>query len=141
MKVHRSVTVHVPADRAFRAFTEEIGQWWPASFTFIEKDHQNTVLEPSVGGRLYQTGADGSEHVIGEVRAYEPPSRVLFTWGQPDWEGTTEVEVRFTEEGEGTRVDLEHRGFETVGPKGEESFKEYNGGWVDVLGYYEKHAA
>ena len=141
MKVNRSVTVPVPADRAFRAFTKEMGRWRPASFTFIEKGHRDTVLEPNVGGRLYQTGADGNQHVIGEVRVYEPPTRVLFTWGQPDWEGTTEVEVRFTEESGATRVDLEHRGFESVGPKGEDSFKEYDGGWVEVLRHYEKFAA
>ena len=49
--------------------------------------------------------------------------------------------MRFTEESGATRVDLEHRGFESVGPKGEECINEYDGGWVEVLRHYEKFAA
>jgi uncharacterized protein YndB with AHSA1/START domain len=141
MTVRRSVTVSVPAERAFQAFTEEIGQWWPLAqgFAFLGEKAKDMILEGRVGGRLYERGSDGTEHVIGEVRTYEPPSRVLFTWNDSD--GSTEVEVRFTQEDGATRVDLEHRGFESLGPKADEAFNSYNEGWVGVLGFYEKHAA
>jgi uncharacterized protein YndB with AHSA1/START domain len=140
MIVKRSVTVSVPPDRAFEAFTAEIGRWWPLpGFSFGDTPANDMVLEGKEGGRLYQLWPDGREHLIGEVRAYEPPSRVMFTWNGS--EGSTEVEVRFVEEGGATRVDLEHRGFEALGPKAEEAFNSYNGGWVEVLGHFEKHAA
>jgi uncharacterized protein YndB with AHSA1/START domain len=141
MIVRRSVTVSAPAERAFRAFTEEIGRWWPLAqgFAFLGEKAEDMILESRVGGRLYERGSDGTEHVIGEVRAYEPPSRVLFTWNDAD--GSTEVDVRFSPEDGATRVDLEHRGFESLGPKGEEAFNSYNEGWVGVLGFYEKHIA
>jgi uncharacterized protein YndB with AHSA1/START domain len=139
--VKRSVTVSVSPERAFQAFTEEIGQWWPLAqgFTFLGDNHKDMFLEGREGGRLYERGADGAEYLYGEVRAYEPPSRVMFTWN--DREGSTEVEVRFVDEDGATRVDLEHRGFESLGPKAEESFNSYNEGWVGVLGFYEKHTA
>jgi uncharacterized protein YndB with AHSA1/START domain len=51
------------------------------------------------------------------VLAYEPPTRVVFSWDinlqwqiETDHERTSEIEVRFTAEGDNrTRVDLEHR--------------------------------
>lgn len=142
MIVKRSVTVSIPADRAFEAFTAEIGQWWPLpGFSFGDTPAKDMVLEGKEGGRLYQVFVDGKEQLIGEVRAYEPPSRVVFSWGDPGWEQTTEVEVRFVDQGGATRVDLEHRGFEVLGPKGEEAYNMYDGGWVEVLRHYEKHAA
>lgn len=49
-----------------------------------------------------------------------------------DWEPPeTELEVRFAADGEATRVELEHRGFETYGPDGRASYDE---GWDAVLG-------
>jgi hypothetical protein len=50
-----------------------------------------------------------------------------------------EVAFLFTQEDGATRVDLEHRGFESLGPKADEAFNSYNDGWVGVLGFYEKH--
>jgi uncharacterized protein YndB with AHSA1/START domain len=45
-----------------------------------------------------------------------------------------EVEVRFTPEGDGTRVDLEHRGWETLGVEAADARASYEGGWRTVLG-------
>lgn len=142
MKVNKSLTLSVPADRAFRAFTEDIGRWWPLpGFSFGDQPAEDMILEGKVGGRLYQRFPGGTEYVIGEVRAFEPPSRVVFTWSTPDWKEPTEVEVRFSEKGGATKVDLEHRGFEALGDAAQEAHGTYDGGWVEVLRFYEKHAA
>jgi uncharacterized protein YndB with AHSA1/START domain len=143
MKVNKSVTVNVPPDRAFEAFTKEIGSWWPLDkgFSFLGENQKEMFLEEKVGGRFFERGQDGTEYLIGEVRAYDPPSRVLLSWNHPDIRASTEVEVRFTEQRGATRVDLEHRGFEALGPKAEEEFKSYDGGWVEILRHYEKHAS
>jgi uncharacterized protein YndB with AHSA1/START domain len=54
----------------------------------------------------------------------------------PDAEAATEVEVRFTPDGAGTRVELEHRGWERLGATAAESREGYNGGWNEVLARY-----
>jgi uncharacterized protein YndB with AHSA1/START domain len=145
MRVRRSVTVKVPAERAFRAFTEEIGTWWPLAegFAFAGDRYQDMFLEGQEGGRIYELSRDGREYPIGTVTAYDPPIRVVFTWGEgtEEWAGHTEVEVRFTEEGGATRVDLEHRGFEQIGPAAEETHGTYATGWAAVLDRYRLHAA
>lgn len=142
MIVRKSVTVNVPADRAFRAFTDEIGQWWPLDkgFSFGGELAKDMFMERREGGRLYERFSDGTEYLYGNVLAYEPPTRVVFSWPSEAAE-PTEVEVRFTPEGESTRVDLEHHGFERLGEQAEKAFGEYDQGWVEVLGHFEKYAA
>jgi hypothetical protein len=49
--------------------------------------------------------------------------------------------VRFTGEGEGTRVELEHRGWERMGERGEEARGHYDDGWATVLGAFEDKAS
>jgi hypothetical protein len=48
----------------------------------------------------------------------------------------TEVEVRFLQEGSGTRVELEHRGWERLAEGGAAKRDDYDGGWDFVLGKY-----
>ena len=132
--VRRAVTVERPLEDAFRVFTEGLGNWWPVATHSIAKDAVETVvMEGHAGGRLYERTTDGAENDWGRMLVWEPPRRVAFEWhitGAP-----TEVEVRFTPEGGGTRVDLEHRGFERVA-NGTERRESYNTGWVKVLGRY-----
>src|ERR671923_224894 len=89
-------------------------------------------------GLVTERRTGGEEHGWGRMLVWEPPRRVAFEWhitGVP-----TEVEVRFTPAGQGTRVDLEHRGFERV-ENGAERRDSYSSGWVTVLGRYAAAAA
>jgi uncharacterized protein YndB with AHSA1/START domain len=136
--VRRAVTVERPLEEAFRVFTEELASWWPVETHSIAKEAVETVvMEGRVGGRLYERAGDGAECDWGRLLAWEPPHRVAFEWqitGVP-----TEVDVRFTPDGEHTRVDLTHRGFERL-ENGAARRESYNGGWVTVLGRYESAA-
>jgi uncharacterized protein YndB with AHSA1/START domain len=144
MKVTRSVSVGVPPERAFAIFTEEIGKWWPLAegMAFAGDRWQDMVIEGREGGRVYERARDGEIFHIGSVIVFEPPQRLVFTWGEAteEWAGSTEVEVRFTEENGGTRVDLEHRAFESIGPDAERTMEEYGRGWPVVLGRFAQHA-
>ena len=52
---------------------------------------------------------------------------------EPAVEGETEVEVPFLQEGEGTRVTVEHRGFERLGPAADAATRQYGGGWPRLM--------
>jgi len=71
------------------------------------------------------------------VLTWEPPARVVIAWHvSPDTPAPTEVEVRFTPDGEGTRVDLEHRNWERAGEAGAGMRDGYDSGWDAVLAPY-----
>jgi uncharacterized protein YndB with AHSA1/START domain len=114
--VTRSIVVDAPVERAFNVFTEDIGSWWPPEHHIIQT-MSHMVFEPKVGGHVYDVATDGSECRWSRVLAYEPPSRVVFSWDistqwqvENDPSKTSEVEVRFVPEGDRrTRVEIEHR--------------------------------
>src|SRR5439155_14518081 len=85
----------------------------------------------------------GDEAVWGTILAFEPPHRLVFDW-HPGYEPgapKTEIEVRFTPEGEGTRVELEHRGWERLADRGPEVRLSYEDGWAYVFGRLYAEAA
>jgi uncharacterized protein YndB with AHSA1/START domain len=120
-QVRVSVSVAVPPDVAFEIFTNEIDRWWRRGPAFRMAGSRRGFIrmEPGVGGRLFESveSDDGNESVFvaGFVRVWEPPSRVLFTWGHGRFEpGKTEVDVTFTPSPPGTLVTVVHRGWSTV---------------------------
>jgi uncharacterized protein YndB with AHSA1/START domain len=115
--IRHDVTVDAPQVHAFRVFTERFGDFKPREHNLLDVPIAETVLEPRVGGHIYDRGVDGSECRWARILAYEPPGRLVFTWDiGPTWQLETdpdrasEVEVRFIPEtAERTRVILEHR--------------------------------
>ena len=144
--VQHSVVVQAPIERAFRVFTEDFGRFKPPEHNLLGVEIAETVFEPRVGGHLYDRGVDGSECRWARVLAYEPPTRVVFSWDiSPQWQieadpsRTSEVEVRFIAESEQrTRVELEHRNLERHGDgwEGVRAGVDAGEGWPLYLSRY-----
>jgi uncharacterized protein YndB with AHSA1/START domain len=115
--VRRSIVVEAPVQHTFSVFTEDIGSWWDPGHHLIADTFDHMVFEPRVGGHIIDVAVDGSECRWSRVLAYEPPSRIVFSWDinlqwqlESDPARTSEIEVRFTALDAGrTQVDLEHR--------------------------------
>jgi uncharacterized protein YndB with AHSA1/START domain len=121
--VQSSIVVDAPIERAFSIFTDGIGTWWPPEHHILQAELAEMVFEPRQGGHIYDRGVDGSECRWARVLAYEPPTRVVFSWDismrwqiESDAQRTSEVEVRFIAESpHRTRVELEHRNLDRHG--------------------------
>jgi len=105
-------------ERTFAAFTDEIGAWWrPNSlFRFTDREEARLAFEPDPPERLVEVGHDGERFEIGPVIEWDPPSLLVFGWRQtgfPD-DRSTEVSVRFEPVDEGTRVTVEHFGWDEI---------------------------
>lgn len=136
--VRKSVRVSRPVEEAFGLFTTRIATWWPLPTHSVAGDRAAAVvMEPREGGRIYERAEDGTITYWGEVLVFEPPHRLVVAWQpNPEAPAATEVEVAFAPEEGGTRVDLEHRGWERLGERAELARTEYDSGWDGVLGLY-----
>ena len=122
--VRRQISVHVPIESAFAVFTERFGDFTPPEHNLLGAPITETVFEPRVGGTIFDRAVDGAECHWARILAYEPPTRVVFSWDiGPGWEiefdpeCTSEVEVRFiAETPQRTRLELEHRHIDRHGP-------------------------
>lgn len=134
-------TIEVPCDSetAFRIFVENIATWWPldghsvsAMAGFVAK---SVVLEPRVGGRVYEIAHDDLHHQWGTVRGFKPAEELTIDWhiNVPP-EQATQVHVLFTQlNNVGTRVDLTHSNWEVLGDRASGMRDGYNNGWVNVF--------
>jgi uncharacterized protein YndB with AHSA1/START domain len=143
--VRRDILVQVPPERAFAVFTQGFDRWWPRSHHIGAAEMGEAVIEPRADGRWYERGVDGSECTWGEVLAYDAPRRLVLSWHlngewayDPDPAHASEIEVTFTPDGDGTRVELVHRGFERHGATAEalRDGVSREGGWGGLLELY-----
>ena len=122
----------LPARRTevFRALTdgEQVARWWgPHGFTVPDVE-----LDPRVGGglRIAMQPPDGDLfHLSGEIREFDPPARLAFTfrWEPPDPDDReTVVTLHLEEKGAETEVRFTQGEFAT-----EERRALHEGGWND----------
>ncbi len=148
--VHKTIVVAATPAQAFEVFTAGLNRWWPKSHGLGTTPVRESRIEPFVGGRWHSTFEDGSEAVVGHVLVWQPPERFVCTWEisakwRPDPRPafTSEIEVRFSHDGSGgTRVELEHRNFERMGPLDGESMRNgVDRGWPGLLELFAAAAA
>lgn len=134
--IRKSVVVPKSPSEAFRIFTEDMATWWPLPSYSISGQHATACgIEPAIGGLVYEIRDDGARFPWGRVLVWEPPGRLVLAW-HPGREPSDaqELELRFTADGAGTRVDLEHRGWSTADTGVSARRSSYDRGWDTVLG-------
>jgi uncharacterized protein YndB with AHSA1/START domain len=113
-----ALRVNAAPARAFAAFTEEISLWWRPNglFQFTGKRDGVLSFEPGPKGRLIETYDDGTVFVVGDVRVWDPPHRLVVMWRHESFapDQVTELHVRFDEVGGQTRVTVEHFGWDKI---------------------------
>jgi len=139
-----AVEVAVDPAAAFEIFTDEIGRWWrpgPLNWNYADRAI-GMRIEPGVGGRWIEVHDDstgeGFEH--GRVLVWEPGRRLVLRYEDRghDIDGT-EVEVRFEPVEGGTRVTLEHRGWDRLAADlAARKVQIKRWGWANILGWYQE---
>ena len=131
--IEKNVFLPLPPAEAFALFTERISEWWPESHRPSKDPRSEVRIVPL--GRFRERTADGREFDLGLVRAWEPPVLLeLDFYLGTDREHPTSVTVRFTPEGEGTRVVVEHRPTAASESLWELRAPRYQSSWDAVLG-------
>ncbi|MGZ5931155.1 MAG: SRPBCC family protein [Rhizomicrobium sp.] len=145
--VRKTLVVNATQAHAFDVFTNRLDSWWPKGHSIGALPVKQSFIEPRKGGRWYTTHDDGSECVVGHMKVWEPPHRIVFSWEisadwKPDPTVASEVEIIFVaQDARTTRVELEHRNFEALGEKGGEKMRGgVEGGWSGLLEIFRKQA-
>jgi hypothetical protein len=101
-------------------------------------------MEPGAGGRWIEVydESTGEGFECGRITVWEPGARLVFLYRDAGHTiDDTEVEVRFEEIEGGTRVTLEHRGWEKLARDmviEKRDIKRW--GWASILGWYSEWA-
>jgi uncharacterized protein YndB with AHSA1/START domain len=126
--VSASVFVEAPPERVYEYFTQPHAMMrWIGEYA---------LLEPRPDGRFH-VNVRGTA-VRGRYLELDPPHRLVVSWGHAGSDelppGASTVEVRLTDEGTGTRVELTHRDLPDQLTGG------YGGGWTHYLARLERAA-
>ena len=133
--VVKAVAVRAAPARAFVLFTRDLARWWPLPQFHTGPDPVDCAIEPHVGGRVFERSADGRETSWGTVVAYDPPHRLAFSWiiGGLSPDQAQLIDIRFTPEDAGTRVELTHSGWEKLGDAAIVLRERYDHGWATLI--------
>jgi len=127
--IRREILIPQPREQVWRGLTDStaLAEWmFPNDF------------EPRVGHHFtFQVPPNPKKNFDGlvvhcEVLECEPPSRLAFSWEAGGLTGT-QVSFRLEPDGVGTRLLLEHSGFDVSQPWIEQAFKGAEYGWAKML--------
>lgn len=114
-----------PREHVWRCLTD------PACFKVWWRD--NLEFEARLGGRFVEPWVDPSgrqRRTQAEVTAYQPPEGLVMVWADEDWEFDTVVSVTLTPIDGGTRVTIEHQGWERAAEPDRATYLlDHHGGW------------
>src|SRR3954471_12538312 len=141
-EVSTHIEVQAPIAHVFDVFTGQIGSWWDTDHHILGAPLAEMIFERYVGGHIIDRGIDGSQSRWARVLAYEPPTRVCFSWDinlhwqlESDPAETSEVEIVFTElSPDRTHVALTHRHLDRHGEGWESMRDAVAAGW-DLHGF------
>ncbi len=134
----KKITVNCTPDRAFDVFVNQTSSWWPLDKHAVSAmdgaKAKSVVIEPELGGAVYEITPDDKKVPWGKVIAFSKDESIAMTWhpgGDPD--KATEVSVSFDPTESGTTVTLVHSEWERLGEQAETMRKGYDSGWVFVF--------
>jgi uncharacterized protein YndB with AHSA1/START domain len=138
LTIRKTLHVAVPVEQAFDTFTNGWVDWWPTATHSL--DAGTPDIEWRVGGTAGEI-VRGERKEWADILEFDPPHGFAMRWRVNPENPPTDLRVTFTAEGDGTRVELTHGGWEAYGDAARESYTDYNGGWDEVLGHYVRFVA
>ena len=78
LDIRLEVEIAAPRRKVWRSLTEQIGEWWPASF-YVGSAPRRFAIEPRVGGRVYEDWGDDEGLLFGSVTIFERDAVLQWT--------------------------------------------------------------
>jgi hypothetical protein len=138
-----SYEIECPADHAFDVWTTRLSTWWPKGHSTSGNPDTQVVLEPRLGGRIFERTPDGTEIDWGVITSWDPPARLGYQWhiGR-DAQAATDVELTFVDlGGDRTRLDIVQSGWERLGEEGLAYRDANTSGWDSLIPKFQAATA
>jgi Activator of Hsp90 ATPase homolog 1-like protein len=133
-----SYEVECSAEHAFTTWTGRFDTWWPRGHTVSGDPDAEVVLEPGVGGRIFERSPDGTEIDWGEITMWDAPTRLGYVWHiRRDRADATDVTITFVAlDSSRTRIEIVHSGWERLG-SGAQALRDSNAnGWDGLMPHF-----
>jgi uncharacterized protein YndB with AHSA1/START domain len=107
VRVNVNVNLLAPPARVWQALTQETVRWWPKSF-YMGAQPRAFVLEPTVGGRVYEDWGNGEGLLWYRVTAVRSPELLQLEGqlGPEHGPASLSTALRLRPRGLGTRLSL-----------------------------------
>ena len=138
--VRKRVRVACDIDHAFQTFTEGIESWWPVETHSITAGPtalippEQVVFEQKADGRCTRSRRTAASARGRPARLRAPEPHRARVEGEPGRARRRRSRSCFPDDGDGTVVELEHRGWERYPGGGDPERAYYDSGWPGVLG-------
>ena len=138
--VHVELEVRISArpERVWRALVEETGRWWHKDF-YAGSASKGFILEPRLGGRMYEDWGNGAGAIWYLVTEIDPPRSLGLSGHMPAAFGgpaTSLLRLVLRPEGDDTILQLTDSELRKVTEKAKASLE---GGWRTLFGELKKH--
>jgi len=132
VQVELEIRIAARSERVWQALVEEIGRWWPRDF-YAGPDPRGFLLEPRLGGRMYEDWGNGAGAIWYLVTEIDPPRALGLTGQMPAAFGgpaTSLLRLVLRPEGESTVLELTDSEFRRPTEKAHASLEE---GWRELF--------
>lgn len=131
LRIKQDVDIQAPRQRVFQALVEETSAWWGSPYLRDEAAAQAMIIEPRLGGRMYEVWGEHEGAEWARVTAFRL-HELLELEGRMALAGavTGVVSFRLETRGEATRLHFTHHALGEMSPQVEQNYLK---GWRDLL--------
>ncbi len=128
---------HVPLPHAiaweYMTQNKHLEKWWGKGVS-LEAHQDGNFLEPWIDSK-------GHKHLtMGRVTAFEDKARLQMDWQDPGWTKPTRVEIIFTKTPDGTKIYLQHSGWDIFDDKErQKKVDQHQAGWQNLMERYRRY--
>jgi uncharacterized protein YndB with AHSA1/START domain len=131
--VELEITIRAPIERVWQALVHETGRWWLRDF-YTDAAAQNFIIEPTLGGKMYEDWGQGEGLIWANVVGVKAP-RLLELSGvsAPAWGGPNTHFHSFKLEAKGQMTQLQFTDA-VHGRTDDANAESLKSGWEMLLG-------
>jgi uncharacterized protein YndB with AHSA1/START domain len=132
------ITIHATPAKVWKAMTKDVSKWWPSHYHSSEET-KTFVMEPKVGGRIYEDEGDGAGAEWGRIIVFQPDQKLVWTGDHfgsfgNNW-GRFYLTLQLVKNHQGTTIEIEDSGYGMLDPGTPASLKA---GWQELYGQHLK---